>query len=106
MKPIRLWGASIVLALLVSGCRGPTPQERDNRRLVDAILTAVTIKNARLLEGNAKRAEKRRAAGHLTREQYEGLRAILEKAKAGDWSGAEADGYAFRKKHPFVREGR
>ena len=33
------------------------------------------------------------------------MEAIVAKARAGDWSGAETDGYAFRKQHPFVKEG-
>jgi hypothetical protein len=31
---------------------------------------------------------------------------VINKARKGDWAGAEQDGYEFRKKHPFVREGR
>ncbi|HEY7159262.1 MAG TPA: hypothetical protein VH575_35285 [Gemmataceae bacterium] len=101
-----LWMASLGLALLVSACGGPTEQDRDNRRLLDAILTAITIKNPRLLEDNAKRAKQRHEAGQLTDEQYGGMEAILNKARQGDWAGAEKDGYDFRKKHAFVKEGR
>jgi hypothetical protein len=79
--------------------------ERDNRRLVDAILTSITIKNARLLEDNAGRARARRDAGHLTEKEYQGMMAVIDRARGGDWSGAEKDGYRFRKSHPFVEEG-
>lgn len=102
----RLGTALLGLVLFISACGGPTPQDRDNRRLLDAILTAVTIKNARLLEDNAKRAKERHDAGQLTDEQYRGMEAIIHKARQGDWAGAEKDGYDFRKKHAFVKEGR
>jgi hypothetical protein len=106
MKTIRVWIVVPALALLAAGCRGPTSEERDNRRVLDAILTAITIKNARLLEDNARRAKDRHDAGQLTDDEYEGIAAIIARARGGDWAGAEKDGYDFRKKHPFVIEGR
>ncbi len=53
MKTIRFLVLLLGLALLASGCGGPTLEERDNRRALDAILTAITIQNARLLEESA-----------------------------------------------------
>ncbi|HEV3257759.1 MAG TPA: hypothetical protein VG013_12815 [Gemmataceae bacterium] len=105
MKTVRFRVLLLGLALLASGCRGPTQEERDNRRGLDAILTAITMKNARLLEESAKRAKARHDAGQLTDEQYQGMEAFIKKARTGDWSGAEKDAYEFRKKHPFVTEG-
>jgi hypothetical protein len=105
MSRNRAWGVLTAVALLVVGCRGPTQEERDNRRLLDALLTAITIKNSRLLQNEARRLEQRHKAGQLTEEQYEGMKAFIDKARAGDWTGAEKDGYEFRKKFPFVREG-
>jgi hypothetical protein len=113
MKSIYLWSIFVGLALLAllglvllgSPWRSPTQQERDNRKALDAILTAITIKNLRLLEESAKRANDRHEAGQLTDEQYRGIETVINKARQGDWSGAEHDGYAFRKKHPFVKEG-
>jgi hypothetical protein len=93
------------LALATSGCRRPTQEDRDNRRLLDAILTTITIKNARLLDDNEQWAQTRHEAGQLTDGEFDSMAAIIAKARRGDWSGAEADGYAFRKKRPFVREG-
>jgi hypothetical protein len=105
MKTPLLYCVLLGCALLASSCGGPTGVERDNRRALDAILTAITIKNARLLEDDARRAKARYDAGHFRAEQYQALEAIIEKARAGDWSGAEADGYVFRKRHPFVKDG-
>ena len=105
MKPICFWSVVLTLALFATGCGGPTEVDRDNRRVLDATLTAITIKNARLLEDDAKRAKARHDAGQLSDEEYEGMEAIINQARAGDWHGAEKAGYEFRKKHPFVKEG-
>ncbi len=95
----------LVSAALVAGCKRPTVEDRDNRRLVDAILTTITIKNTRLLDDNEKWARQRHDAGQLGDDEFTGMVAIIERARSGDWAGAEADGYAFRKQHPFVKEG-
>jgi hypothetical protein len=105
MKTTRLSGFLLGLVLLAPGCGGPTQEARENRRELDAILTAITIRNSRLLEDDAGRIKARRDAGQLTDEEYRGMEAVINKARAGDWAGAERDGYEFRNKHPFVREG-
>jgi len=106
MKTLRLWTILIGLPLFVSGCqRAPTQDERENRRALDEILTAITIKNQRLLGESAARAKSRYDDGKFTSEEFQGIEALVGKAGAGDWSGAEKDGYEFRKKHPFVKEG-
>jgi hypothetical protein len=103
----RLLGSAVLgIAVLASGCDGrPIPILRDNRRVLDAILTAITLKNARLLEEDAELAKTRLAAGQLTADEYAGMEAVIRKARAGDWAGAEREGYAFREKHPFIKEG-
>jgi hypothetical protein len=105
MKTIHHACLLLGFAVFAPGCRGPTEAERDNRRVLDAILTAITLKNPRLLEDDARRARTRYEAGQLNDEEYRAMEAIVAKARAGDWSGAETDGYAFRKQHPFVKEG-
>jgi hypothetical protein len=106
MKTSHFWNVLLIVVLMTMGCRRtPTDVERDNRRLLDAILTAITIKNANLLEEDAERTESRHKASHLTDEEYQDLEAIINKARKGDWAGAEHDGYEFRKQHPFVMEG-
>jgi hypothetical protein len=97
--------ALLVLGVLAMAGKAPTLEERENRKAVDAMLTAITLKNSRLLEESAKRAQARRTAGQITEEQFQGFAAVFKKARARDWAGAEKDGYEFRKKHPFVKEG-
>jgi len=93
------------MALIVAGCSAPTEVDRDNRRLLDAILTAITMKNVEWLEEDAVLAEKRNSAGQLPDADYEELLLLIEKGRSGDWKTAEEQGYEFRKQHPYVREG-
>ena len=99
---------SLVLAAtiaLIAGCGGPSTVDRDNRRVVDEVLTAITIKNPRLLDAAQTRVTARHAAAQFTDDEFQAIEAIIAKGRAGDWRGAENDGYVFRKEHPFVKEG-
>ena len=102
---LRLEWLLLALLLMASGCSAPIEVDRDNRRLVDAILTAITMKNATWLEDDAKLAGHRHRDGQLADDEYEQLVAVIETAQAGDWQAAEKQGYEFRKQHPFVKEG-
>ena len=93
------------MPLILAGCSAPTEVDRDNRRLLDAILTAITMKNVAWLEEDAALAEKRNAAGQLPDADYEELLLIIEKGRSGEWKTAEEQGYEFRKRHPYVKEG-
>jgi hypothetical protein len=99
------WLFLFALTFLLPGCSAPTEVDRDNRRLVDAILTAITMKNSSWLEDDAELAEQRNLAGKLSDSDYEQLASVIEIARAGDWKTAEQQGYEFRKQRPFVREG-
>jgi hypothetical protein len=105
MRHARNWNFALGLLFFVAGCGGPTAAERDNRRVVDEILTALTLKNVRLLEAAAKRATARHDAGQLTDKEFKDLQGCIEKGRHGDWTTAENDAYEFRKQHPFVHEG-
>ncbi len=106
MNPVHILSLLIVATMvLIAGCGGPSMVDRDDRRVVDEILTAITIKNPRLLDAAQTRATARHAAGQFTDDEYQAIEAIIAKGRAGDWQGAESDGYAFRKQHPFVKEG-
>jgi hypothetical protein len=95
----------LALALVAGGCSGPSEADRHNRRLVDAILTAITMKNVHWLDDDLVLAESGLAAGELSEEDYEELLSIIELARNGDWQAAEKTGYEFRLTHPFVRDG-
>ena len=98
--PIAL--AALLLAL--AGCSGePSPRELRNRQEFEALLTAVALKNATELDKDANRIDERHAAGELSDGSYKQLREIIEKARSGDWAGAEKRAYAFRESTPYFR---
>ncbi len=80
-----------------SGCGGePSHREVQNARTFEALLTAVSLKNAKELERDATLIERRHASGEISDANHRALRAIVAKARSGDWQGAETQAYAFR----------
>ena len=88
---------------LAAGCGKPTEEARQNRRLLDALLTAVTTKNRKELDKDAALWDKRQADKLPADGPHAAGRACIDKAKAGDWAGAEAGLYQFREADPFPR---
>ncbi len=91
--------------LFLPGC-GPTEhseEELQNRKVLDAILTAVTMKNRKELEADARLLESRHAESHVSKKDYQALRGMIAKARSGDWAGAERELYELRKAHPFLK---
>jgi hypothetical protein len=85
----------------LAGCGGPSDDERENRKSFEFLLTAVSLKNTKELEKDAKRVEERHAAGKLSAARHRDLQAIIDKARSGDWGEAERMAYEFREAHPF-----
>ena len=100
------WRATrgLLLCLAVAGCGGEPPaREVENARVFEALLTAVSLKNAREVENDAQKIEERHRSGELSDGAYRELSEVLARARAGDWQTAEAKAYAFRK--PFGDRG-
>ena len=91
--------------MLLAGCHRPTQADRDNRRLVEQLLTALTLQNKNLLAEADERRKSRRSDGELAEDDSQALEATIEKARGGDWKGALNDAYAFRRRRPFVERG-
>ena len=89
------------LLILLAGCGGPSAEQRENRKAFEYLLTAVSLKNAKELEKDARRIEKRHAAGRLSDSRLRDLQKIIEKARAGNWGEAERMAYEFREAQPF-----
>jgi hypothetical protein len=106
ISPILKRASVFAIALCVFGCSPPTQVERENRRLVDATLTAITLKDVALLEESSKDADARYEAGHITEWEYDQISDVIEVARAGDWKKSEKLGYEFRKQRPFISDGR
>jgi len=85
-----------VAFLLVAGCGRPPQVASQNRELITSLATAVSAKNAQWLESNSRLIEKRRTDGQISDADYGTLTAVVAKARAGDWTGAERDVYALR----------
>ena len=93
----------LALVLFLVGCGEPSAEDRLNRRLLDAVLTAISMKNGRWLERDAQLLQQRREAGQLSEAAFRDLHSVIGKARAGDWAGAEADAYRFRERYPFCK---
>jgi hypothetical protein len=92
-----------VLLLAAVGCGEPSPRELKNRQEFEGLLTAVSLKDKAELERDARRIDARHASGELSDGGHDDLRAIIEKARSGDWAGAEKQAYEFREKRPYFR---
>jgi hypothetical protein len=91
------------LVLLLGGCGEPSVRELKNRRELEALLTAISLRNQRELDKDIQRIEERHASGELSDASYESLHAIIKKAQGGDWSEAEKKAYEFRESTPFFK---
>jgi hypothetical protein len=91
------------LLIMLIGCGEPSLRELENRRELEALLTAVSLKNKKELARDIKRIDDRHASGELSDDGYKDLKEIVEKAQAGDWGGAEKQAYVLRESKPFFK---
>lgn len=94
-------GLSLLASLMCMGCSRPSEASRQNRRLVDAALTAVTMKNSKELDKCRKLIGERRGAGNLSETNHAKIVALIDLAASGQWKVAEDGFYEFRKSEPF-----
>ena len=88
--------AGLVVTLLGCGAE-PSQRELKNAKAFESLLTAVSLKNEKELEKDAKVIDERHSTGELSDGKYREIREIIEKARAKDWDGAEKRSYEFRK---------
>ena len=93
----------LVLFLTVSGCGEPSVRELKNRRELEALLTAISLRSQKELDRDIQRIENRHAAGELSDQSHKDHRQIITKAQGGDWAGAEKQAYEMRKSKPFFQ---
>ncbi|MFO0840918.1 MAG: hypothetical protein U0797_00780 [Gemmataceae bacterium] len=98
-----LRAAALALSLALCGCGKPPEEARQNRRLVDGVLTAVTTRNVKELDKCKALLDRRHADGHLPKADLDQVGAAVAKAKAGNWAEAEEALYRFREARPFPR---
>jgi hypothetical protein len=93
----------VCVSLGLAGCGKPSEDARQNRRVVDAVLTAVTVKSRKQLDKDAALWDKRLADGLVSERCHQAVKECIDKARAGDWGGAEDALYKFREAEPFPR---
>ena len=86
-----LAGLLLIGAGALAGCNGPPQIDRQNRRLIQSLRTAVSARKVDWLDQNSVLVEKRRTEGLLAGDQYDALKSIIDLARAGDWAAAEAE---------------
>jgi hypothetical protein len=91
------------MPLSLLGCGEPSIREYKNRRELEALLTAVSLRNVAELAKDARRIIARHDSGELSDTHYRDLMRIVERARAGSWAEAESLAYDFRQSHPFFK---
>lgn len=81
------------LLFLTIGC-GVQQIEPANRRFVQQLLSVTSSKKTEWLDETVKQIEDQRVQGELSDEEYAALAPIIEKARKGDWQGAQHDAFA------------
>jgi hypothetical protein len=97
--------ATLLAGLLVTlaGCGEPSVRELKNRRELEALLTAISLRNKKELDKDIKRIDDRHASGELSDDGYKDLQEITKQAEAGDWGGAEKKAYELRESKPYFK---
>jgi hypothetical protein len=101
----RIWIVFICLFVFaLAGCSGePSARELKNRQEFETLLTALAMKNTKQLDVAAKRIADRHDLGEMSDDGYNSLESLIQKARAGDWTGAETQAYEERERRPYFR---
>ena len=86
---------------MLTGCGEPSVRELKNRRELEALLTAISLRNTKELAKDIQRIEDRHNSGELSDESYKDLQEIARKAQGGNWGEAEKQAYQMRESKPF-----
>src|SRR5437588_8420428 len=82
---------SSLLALAFAGCSPPQiGADKDSFKAVDALYTAVSLRDPRLLDQCEKALQDLRAKGQLPEAAGGSLGAIVSEARAGRWEVAQS----------------
>src|SRR5262245_34712897 len=82
--------AYAILLLGLGGCSPPQiGTDRDTFKAVDALYTAVSLRDAKLVDDCERRLKSLREAGKLPESASSSLGAIIAQAKGGEWEPAQ-----------------
>lgn len=90
-------------SVFLVGCGKPSETSRDNRRLVDAILTAVVVRDPKQLTKDDELLKTRLNEGKLSQANFDSLQQFVRLAQKGEWDSAEKGLYAFRNAQAFPK---
>jgi len=87
---------ALVVTLALAGCQR-TPQLANEESLgaADALWTAITAKDVKLVDNSEQTLKQLHDQSKLTNEAFESLEGMIATARAGDWDGARGDLKAF-----------
>lgn len=88
----RCVGLVVLLAIAISGCGGP-PQMGADREVfttIDALYTAVSMREPKQLDRCARSLDALRDAGRLPNAARDALAHYIDDARAGHWENAQS----------------
>ena len=78
------------------GCSYPVAEPM-NMELISSLRTALSTRNDKWLAENEAIVEQRHEKGEMRDDEYEAFRSIIQRAREGDWQGAERASVRFQK---------
>jgi hypothetical protein len=76
-------------ATLLAGCGGPPQVASGNQKLISALRTATSARQAPWLDECAKQVDEGKAAGTISADEAAAFEAIIGLARSGEWKQAE-----------------
>ena len=90
---MRRWTLLIGLVFIALGCGRVQQIAPANRRVMQGLQTAVSSKKSDWLEATVKLIDEQRSKGEMSDAEYAALTPIIDKARRGDWTGAQKDAF-------------
>lgn len=93
---VKIIAGLVVLATVVLvKSWGSAPQiSAPNRKMLEAVQTAVSAKRLEWLEIVENQMTQKHAEGDVSDHEFHAIDAIITKARSGDWKGAQKDSFA------------
>lgn len=88
-------GCCVLIAVfMLKGCGSAPQMSAPNRKILEALQTAVSSKQRDWLDAVATQIEEKRKQNEISSSEFTVIDAIIKKAKSGDWKGAQKDSFA------------
>jgi hypothetical protein len=89
---ITLLSALLIFAFTLGGCGRPAQigKDRETFKAVDALYTAVSLRDPQLLQRCDQTLQSLRTSGKLAKAAHDSLESIVSEARAGKWEDAQS----------------